>query len=284
MSEGDCRSKLGAFVTFPAALGLLLMFFMPWVSLQCDPGSKLLQSPGLKVDTPQGPMPMAIGGNMPDGPVKLLEASGWQLARGKVTPVTESQCTRQQAQDGEMAPKKRSWMYALLMLPALMLLVSAAALAGKISPGGAGKGMLFVGVMGVILTLCASGINYADDIFDADKLAACSGAKPCPRALADVKDKFSAVVKTKATPYLWGSLGLYGLVSLCGVATLLAPPKSLQETVHFRHEESMLGRWGSPVPPMPPPPADPNIPPIQPDEAMDFGPDIGASEPHESRV
>ena len=80
---------------------------------------------------------------------------------------------------------------------------------------------MLLSLVGLLVTLLAANVEYADDQFYAAlKLAKQMGVDantvaPYPD---EQRKKMREMVPTIATPYLWTSLGLYAVMLLCGVS------------------------------------------------------------------
>lgn len=241
--------KIGAWVSFPASAGLLVLFFMPWLRLSCAPDVERLRPIMAGSGSQDEQVARAMMENFSQGPVAVGEATGWQLACGRISQVrpvgSQVVCTPPARQK----PRIRPWVFLLLIVPVFLLVLSGAALAGMSTVQGASRGMMWLGLLGVILVFCVSRVDYVNDAFDAQKTPPPTRKRPSPPPLAteQAKEQLRALVKTEPTDYLWGSLGLYALVSVCGLAGLLGR-RSAAEGLAAQIEQAGGWRYGSPVP------------------------------------
>ena len=231
--NGEKRQPLtGALISAPAALALLGLFFMPWLTLSCNPDGLEAQSPFAAAMQANPVMSELVTAG------EIGHASGWDLAVGDFTtagPYDELRRQQEQLlqQDPSAAdqdfPESRSWVYLGLALPILLLVVSVACVAGVVAPQGGGKLMFLLAVAGAIVVLSAATVDYVDDAFDlAEKQMSSTGVPPhmrfaVQRGMEQAKTEMKKVVPTEGTPYLWASLGLYGVAAVCGFVTLSIP-------------------------------------------------------------
>lgn len=163
------------------------------------------------------------------GSEKQGSASGWQLTVGQMTMEIEQ----------EEKPKARPWFIVCLILPVVLLVVGAMAVTGRLPSAGAGKVLLVLGVVGLIMMIVAANVNYSDAIKDYVQ----GGGR-------------TESMETGTTGILWVSLVLYILVGACGAANLFLPRLAAAPT-------AAAPTAAAPSPPAePPPPAQP--PPAQP--------------------
>lgn len=276
MDERGPRTPAGAIASLPMAGLLGFFFFMPWLTVSCDPKAAI---------------PAAELAKMPHLPAgaaeakEIAQASGWELARGEISPAED--CARQPKPAGgnQEFPKPKYWVYLGLAVPVGLLIVAVLGISHSLSWGGAGKIMLVLGVAGVVVMLVAASIDYVDDALDQSKdemakrapgMVSRPGGMAFDAAVSQAGDKMREVLKTKATWYLWGSLGLYGLVVVCGLATVLAGEAPSEEWRHT-HVETTLGAS------RPGPGATIHqAPPTRPSGLPDFGPNLTPPSPSET--
>ena len=227
MADKKTLSKIGSTVSLPLALLLLIFFFLPWLDLTC-------------------------AGN------KVADASGWQLVTGNVTP-EEMPGQEKDKDDPAESIKARPWFILCLIIPIAALLVGLQAVKGGVTAGGAGKALLVLGVIGLVMMIAAASVNYADDVEADMKAKQADQPKPPPSeappgmgaAMEDMGKQMSeqvgAAIKTEPTGVLWLSLVLYILLGACGVANLMLPKTALAAPA------------ATPAPPtqQPPPPQEP---------------------------
>lgn len=206
METGQSRASFTGIVSLPSAVALGVLFFLPWLRLSCS--AQGMMDAGEMQDAP--PFVMSAMGTQEIG-----RASGWDLARGEITPAHGSKPPARP--DGApQFPKPRLWVYVGLLLPVLAAIASLLVLGGRMPAGGAGKAMVVLGVAGIVLLLLVSQIDYVDDAVSLQT----SGHPPCPAAAqseALATSKMKQILKTQATGYLWASMALYGVVAACGL-------------------------------------------------------------------
>lgn len=224
------KLRIGAVLPLPAAMVLGVLFFMPWVTLSCDTQAAL-QAGEMPVLTPEQRQELERNS-------KLIQASGWQLARGEVTETSDAPIQQNGfEQQGEL-PSSRVWAYTGLGLPVLLLLISAMRLSGGMPPGKAGGWMIVVGLAGIVLTLVVFSVNYVDDVtskFESAETADLGHMTMRSRnqlqlASRQVENQLNDILKTDTTPFLWVSLGLYMLVAGCGLSGANGPEALPLET------------------------------------------------------
>jgi hypothetical protein len=215
---------------------LIVFFFMPWLKLSCNP---------------EGIVPPAEMSNIP--PVlaestDLAHASGWELAGGKLTPEGPYANQEETLPSNDKLPRKRPWVYLCLALPIALLMLGFMGVSSNPSPKGPAKGMLLLGIVGLILMIIVATVDYTDDMLDQTKeeLSNAHPGGPFSPGFASLDDSFSEmqskmkeVIQTKGTIYLWGSLGLYVLIAGCGLAALGAP-QTIPQTFSPPQGEGLL--------------------------------------------
>ena len=210
MASKTSRPLTGAAASLPLAVGLVGLFFCPWVELSCSPQAMLAAMPDEQGDAPPGMSFQDFAASAPEL-TPIGQASGWQLARGEMSPARDEETGEVKEVDQGKGPEARPWLYFCLALPVAALAAGGLALGGVLSVGTAGKILLVAGVAGAGLVGLASQTDYCDDIL---------GQSACPIAAAKAKPQMEGLIRTEATPYLWTSLGLYGLLAVCGLSTL----------------------------------------------------------------
>ena len=198
------------------SIGLVVLFFMPWLTLSCDPEG-VTNTPGVRseVELPEEFSEATV----------LARASGWDLARGELTPDDRFKEMARQAQRSEDRPPAKPWAYGGLVLPGLVALLSLVCLAGKLTSSGTGKWLLLLGVAGVVLMLLAVSVDYVDMSMDkAKEQMVAQGVDPrqpdLKENMAEAASMAKKILQTKTTPYLWACLGIYVLIGGCGLATM----------------------------------------------------------------
>lgn len=200
------------------SIGLVVLFFMPWLTLSCDPEA-VTNTPGVRSEVE---LPQEF-----TEPTVLARATGWDLARGELTPDDRfkemaRQAQQSQSQDG---PSAKPWAYGGLVLPGIVAVFSLVCLAGKLTSSGTGKWLLLLGVAGVVLMLLAVSVDYVDMAMDeAKEEMVAQGMNPRQPGLkenmAEAARMAKEVIQTKTTPYLWACLGIYVLIAGCGLAAM----------------------------------------------------------------
>jgi len=218
MQETSSRPPTAVFLSFAIAMGLGGLFFVPWLTVSCNPNSLTLP-PELRG--------AGVPDELKDGAV-LAHATGWDLARGELTAEDRFKQQAEAAGGAQEGPPAKTWAYGGLILPGLLAAGALLCLSGKISAAGAGKWMLLLGIGGVVLMGLAASMDYVDEAIDhaKDKMAdqgLSFGGRTFQRDLDQAAERARDVLQTKATPYLWVCLGLYGLTAGCGMAALGAP-------------------------------------------------------------
>ncbi len=228
MDKRNPRPPAGVFLSLLTSIGLVALFFMPWLKVSCNP---------------QGAAEAAGFGGMQDVPEEftkrtvLAHASGWDLARGKLTPEQRFEAQARAAEQDQKGPPPKPWVYGALGLPVLVVLLGLLCVSGKLTSSGAGKGMLLFGIAGVVLMFVAASTDYIDEAMEqAEEDMAAQGAPlACPafqRNMSEAADKAKKIIQTKTTPYLWGSLALYVLIIGCGLGAT-GPQLNAQSSASF---------------------------------------------------
>jgi hypothetical protein len=215
--------KLGGLLTTPAAIGLAILFFMPWVKLQCSPA----EAPDDEKPSPQqvGQMQAQAPEGLisDDGAINLGQASGYELAMGRLSPPDikdpEGKVKQKGPNEGDIRPRYVFW--AGIALPVLLLLGGLNVITGKTSPRTWAVLALIFAAAGVGLCYQATQVNYGEDMAAAQKKNA--GRQISPRAqeiqsnMAEAMDKMLQTVPTdflKATAIVYGAVGLICLPGL----------------------------------------------------------------------
>ncbi len=210
----------GLVMSLVSSIGLLVLFFLPWLKLSCNP-----QAAAGAAGTVRGME------NLPKELTRrtvLAQASGWDLARGRLTPGEPFKGQACSPKQNESGPPAKPWAYAGLALPALAGVLVLLCLSGRITPGSAGKCLVPLGIAGVVLMGAAASMDYVDEAMDEAQGQMSARGLPAaalaaqPQMEAATKE-FKKFLQTKTTPYLWTSLGLYVLIAGCGIIVLGAP-------------------------------------------------------------
>jgi len=201
---------------------LAVLFFVPWVKVKCN-----------------GPM----------GKTTVAKATGWQLATGEVTKIEQPRMnsggrTQPSSQDPAAADiDARPWFYFGLLIPLAGVLLSLLSVGGRLALAPAGKALIVVGILGIVVAILAANVDYSDEIK--------TPAPPRPQRSGDpgqdlgnamgqammqgMMKPAGKMMVTEPTGAVWWSLVLYVIVAACGATNLVLP--------------SMLGRRPSPEPP-----------------------------------
>jgi hypothetical protein len=153
MNGPDGVSRLGPVVSAAAAVLLAVLFFLPWVEVNCA-----------------GPRGIGEQAGEPQTVKGALRASGWQLAVGTVTryevdPAGQVQPTDDPNLTAEAneAAQSRWWLLLGLLVPLLLGAVGAAGLFGNQNRQAAAKQMIVLSVLGVLVCLLAMATSFEDD-------------------------------------------------------------------------------------------------------------------------
>ncbi len=220
MSSPPSTSQGAVLAALPTAIVAGFLFFMPWIEVSCDPSAASADQPLAMQD-----VPISM-----EGPTVVGQISGWQLARGEMTCVSEEETLSPDNQEMPPGlPKARFWMYGGIALPVVGALLAAAGLMGMHPLPSVGKILLVVGLAGGAMVLLASRTSVAGDLLSEAKGDMPGGSYQARRmmkqAMSDAQSQFDQVLPTRCTAYLWGSLGLYGLLAGCGAVLLVSPPE-----------------------------------------------------------
>lgn len=213
MAPKGILSRIGSIVSLPLALCLLIFFFLPWLNLTCA-GQKLGSASGLQ---------LASG--------KMTEEKVFDESDSGVGIVKTDEGKKESLSD---AIKARPWFFLCLVIPIALLLIGVMGLVGRLSPGGASGALIVLGVVGLIMMILASSVDYSDEIVakqkqeNAKKAGAASTEPAGMDALGasmgkEMEQQMKQKLKTEATGIVWTSLVFYILVALCGVVDLVLP-------------------------------------------------------------
>ncbi len=217
------RTPAGAYLPLPIALGLAGLFFLPWLTLSCDP--KAVQLPPEFRAATRGAVSLTKT-------TVLGTTTGWELARGEMTPAEQfEEQARIAQQQNQQEPPRKLWAYGGLLLPGLLGVVGLMALTGLISSSGAALWMILLGAGGVALMAMAACTDYVDIAMEqAREEMAASGApfgdSEFEARMDEAAEKAKEVLQTKATPWLWACMGLHVLTFAGGLAVLGAQAPS----------------------------------------------------------
>lgn len=244
MSASTVDSKKCPLISLPLGVVLLVLFFLPWLNLTCV--------------GPKGFGPGAQG----TIEKKLGHASGWQLAVGTMTAFDEDE----EGNPKEMTdPNKlekmdktiaaRPLFYLGLIAPIALLALGVLAMIGSVSGTLASRGMIVVGIVGVLVFILAMMVDYTDDFIESartetrEKMTEAGASEAeieeaVAKKDAETKKQMDAAkendqgFQTGSKLALWvtfvlylATLGLGVAISVCGCAQCIvgsqAPPEAV---------------------------------------------------------
>lgn len=256
MEPNNSRPRSGLIVSIPVSVLLAVLFFMPWVTLSCDPQG-LVDMGDLPPGAELPPLPEDL-----TEPTEIARASGLELAQGQATP-TAPVGKKGPALSDDNALPSRLWVWAGLALPALLVAVAALGLAGKMPAVGAGKPLFLLAFAGVIMTYAVSRISYVDDIVDKAREQMTSHIPPgttrgqasMEQSLDELAERLDDVLLTRATPMLWVAMGAYGALCLCALVVIGSPTPTSRRAIAERSARIPRGGRAQPAStPRPKPP------------------------------
>jgi hypothetical protein len=150
------RSKLTSLILSPVGIITAILFFLPWLKLECA-------SPKNPMKPDEGVETKAVG-----------RATGWQLAQGTMTPLDsetgkphEDETERQKAQEkADEMVHARPWFYLGVIVPVLLIVSGLLGLAGVCRGQAHGLSGLVLAALGVLVVLLALSVDYTDDQMD----------------------------------------------------------------------------------------------------------------------
>ena len=230
-------TRIGSMVSLPLAGLLVLFFFLPWLEVTCQ-------------------------GNA------LAEASGLQLALGDVSPTAPAGQGDSDKDPGEDVDA-RPWFWLGLLIPIGIAIMGLLGATGNMEAGAAGRALIVLGIIGVILMiLAATTVDYADA---ATKDAKMDGGGQGPnnadnpfgqQMQKQMQAQMKDAIKTETTGILWGSLVLYLLVAGCGVVNYVMLSQGGEPAAAAAPErEPYIGPAGPPPSPGPSKQQEPPPPP-----------------------
>jgi hypothetical protein len=249
MATYDQKSRLRLLSPIPLAVGLVIAFFMPWLSVSCDPGEV-----GRSLNSPQAAEINTVGG-------VAAQASGYAIAEGRLNPTKPSAEALELLTANDSLLKHRPWLYLCLLVPVLIAAIALIGYADTISPGAAGKLVQVLSAAGLAIVLYASTFNYVSDAGAIYRQRRGADAEAASDDAATVKAQrgLRQLVTTRPTRYLWGTVGLYGMSIAAGLLACGAPRK--KRLPAWQVDAPEVGRQ-----PAPPPPGPLNAP--------EFGPEL----------
>jgi hypothetical protein len=203
-------------LTVPTSLLLVGLFFMPWVNVSCHAPSELA------IDVDQS---MAELTEMPPVEGLVGHATGYDLARGRITPADGGSKSLSVSIGSREVPAPRFWMYAALVVPGFLAVLGVLTLLGPLPPHNGGRSITLLALIGAAVVFSGTQIDYvseyASNAEDQGMLTGGTSKRLRPwqrqREINRIKQELRKGVVQQTTWYPWVSLGLYGLVGLCGV-------------------------------------------------------------------
>jgi len=189
----------------PIGLVLLILFFLPWTKLSCAGET-------------------------------LGTATGWQLTVGEMSDserMQEMSPDESAAEEGdEQGPDARPWFILGLLAPIGVLLISFLGLSGKTSSLSTGSLLGLTAVVGVIVVIAATQVDYADEMMEQQQAesppvvqpeepADTFGPELGPFMEEASQGKMAAMIETETLVSVWFSLALYIVLLLSGLAMML---------------------------------------------------------------
>ncbi|MBS3733892.1 MAG: hypothetical protein KGY99_03090 [Phycisphaerae bacterium] len=222
------RPSFGMILSLPVSLALIGAFFLPWIEVSCG----AMEAPFAAMNE-FGPGPGEIL-DLPGADEPIATTSGWQLAEGTLEPTGALPVdpeANEGADDAEI-PRPRRWVFAGLVLPILMALLSLLGLTGHLTRAGSGKGVAVFALGGLACMVAVWSVDYiSDDMVTAmtERMDA-SGNKPCPVTVKQTEDAISEFIATRHTPWFWATMGAYGFTALLGLGVAAGPGQSRTPT------------------------------------------------------
>lgn len=177
-------SRLVAALCSPIAIVLIILFFVPWVELNC-------------------------------GGTPLGTASGFQLATGGITPRQELQEQNPDKVKEDDGPEARPWFLLGLFVPLGLLAVCGLVFLGRLSPISGGTFLALLALVGVVVMILAANVDYREemrrDSAERDKHAGIGSPD------------LSGMISTTTRGTVWACLTLYIVTGLLGVACAALP-------------------------------------------------------------
>lgn len=207
-------SKLASWTSLSIGGLMIVLFFLPWVSVHC-------------------------------GMMRVAEASGWELTTGSISP--SSQMEQQAANAGESDEKDdpsddidaRPWFAMGLVVPALLVLAGAGILGGSRNGGV----ILILGALGLVVMILATQVDYATDLTqnaqkDKQPEAGPSTQNEINFGPSDQQMQAMAqqMIQTKTTGVVILGIAAYVVAMICGVAKIVIPPPTRRRGVQVLSE------------------------------------------------
>jgi len=185
----------------PMAIVLLILFFVPWVDLNCS--------------------------GRPVG-----SASGFQLATGGMTLRQELQEQNQDEAKKDEGPEARPWFLLGLFVPLALLAVCCLIFLGMLPSISGGTLLALLALVGVIVMILAANVDYREEM----RRGSAERDKPSGIDPPDL----SGMISTTTRGAVWGCLTLYVVTGLLGVACA-ALPRALEHTPPEPRREALYG-------------------------------------------
>ncbi|MFP4105152.1 MAG: hypothetical protein ACLFVU_03585 [Phycisphaerae bacterium] len=213
----------GIVISMPLALLLAVAFFMPWLKLSCNsiravPQEKLYEVgiyPELARDYPT-----------------VATASGWQIALGRVdVSGPYKAAVRNITREWDPVPS-RWWVFGGLLAPLGLLAICGLGISGNMPRELVGKIIIGLAVVGLAVLVGVACQDYMNDVYSAsEETLAAHGIvlnSTGEQALEQSRARARSHLPTGGTPVLWGSMGVYVMVAICGIVALVAPQEQVK--------------------------------------------------------
>ena len=207
------RGKILSFSSFLMGLFLLVLFFMPWLELSCVHEKETK---------------------------KLGEASGWQIALGRMTGYDKQGKPSTDPDNNKKLNdpiRPRPWFLLALAAPLVIAVVALAAALGRIGHSQPGWLLTVLGLVGLAIVLLAFTVDYSYDVHQQEKdetrerlVKAGRSQAEIDKAMAKVDSDWEGYRKehketgkgyeTSSMVWLWMSLVVYVVVMCLAVAGL----------------------------------------------------------------
>ncbi len=197
--NAETVSRVGSGIALPMALLLVIFFFLPWLNVNCSMMS-------------------------------FAEASGWQLTVGDLSPtgmVKEDMEKKGEKEKDEDMPDARPWFILGLLAPAVMLVVAALGVAGRINFRNCGFLLIALAVIGILVIILAANVEYSElpqKMKSASQPSSTNNTSIKIGPSNDDMAKMAATqINTSCTGILWWSLAFYVMLVVCGGVVLMSP-------------------------------------------------------------
>ncbi len=223
--------KLTSLVLSPLGIILAILFFLPWVNLECTGPKDLMHED-------EGTETKTVG-----------HATGWQLATGDLTPYDkdtgkpyEDQQKREKAEkEADETIQSRPWFFLGLLVPILLLVVGVGGLTGLCRCRAVGLAGVVLAALGVLVVLLVLAVDYEDDFMDFQLQKQREAMEKAGTPEGEIKEALEKAEKnqreemeewdekgwgpgTSARWPVWASLVLYVAAGAVAVMGLLSAP------------------------------------------------------------